>query len=56
MKPIRAGILSFTLCLLLPYLSAEALMREHVFEKVLPNGLKVLFLENHKAPVATFQV
>ncbi len=41
---------------LLLYPSAEALMRESVYEKVLPNGLKVLLLENHKAPVVTFQV
>ena len=31
-------------------------LNELVSEKVLPNGLKVLLLENHKAPVATFQV
>ena len=31
-------------------------MKEHVYEKVLSNGLKVLLLENHKAPVITFQV
>ena len=28
----------------------------HVTEKVLPNGLKVLLKEEHKAPVVTFQV
>jgi zinc protease len=28
----------------------------HVTEKVLPNGLKVLLKEEHKAPVATFQI
>lgn len=27
-----------------------------MFETVLPNGLKVLLLENHKAPLVTFQV
>ena len=31
-------------------------MKENVFETVLPNGLKVIFLENHKAPLVTFQV
>ena len=31
-------------------------MKERVYEDVLPNGLKVLLLENHKAPVVTFQV
>lgn len=35
---------------------AEARLKERVFEKVLPNGLKVILLENHKAPVVTFQV
>ncbi len=29
---------------------------EQVYEKVLPNGLKVLLMENHKAPVVTFQI
>jgi zinc protease len=31
-------------------------LNELVSETVLPNGLKVLFLENHKAPAVTFQV
>jgi zinc protease len=35
---------------------SEAALREHVYEKVLDNGLKVILLENHKAPVVTFQV
>ncbi len=35
---------------------AEAGLRESVFETVLPNGLKVILLENHKAPLVTFQV
>jgi zinc protease len=34
----------------------EAGLREQVFETVLPNGLKVILLENHKAPLVTFQV
>jgi zinc protease len=33
-----------------------AASQETVSETVLPNGLKVLLLENHKAPVITFQV
>ncbi|MBA4418937.1 MAG: insulinase family protein [Syntrophus sp. (in: bacteria)] len=37
-----------------PY--AEGGLRERVFETTLPNGLKVLLLEDHKAPVVTFQV
>lgn len=35
---------------------SEAGLKERVHETILPNGLKVLLLENHKAPVATFQV
>ena len=30
--------------------------RDHVREEVLPNGLRVLLLEDHKAPVVSFQV
>ena len=35
---------------------SEAGLRESVFEAVLPNGLKVILLENHKVPLITFQV
>jgi zinc protease len=35
---------------------AEAGLKDQVFETVLPNGLKVILLENHKAPLITFQV
>jgi zinc protease len=42
-------------CLLSPAL-AEAGLKEQVFATVLPNGLKVILLENHKAPLITFQV
>lgn len=35
---------------------SEAGLRENVFEKILSNGLKVILLENHKAPVITSQV
>jgi zinc protease len=31
-------------------------LQDQVFETVLPNGLKVILLENHKAPLVTFQV
>jgi zinc protease len=34
---------------------AQAGLKERVFEAVLPNGLKVILLENHKAPLITFQ-
>ena len=56
MRPVTAGILSCILSGLLLSLPSEAMMKEHVYEEVLPNGLKVLLLENHKAPVVTFQV
>ena len=46
--------------LLLPFILfvpiSEAGLKENVFETVLPNGLKVILLENHKAPLVTFQV
>ena len=35
---------------------SEAGLKEQVFETILPNGLKVILLENHKAPLVTFQV
>jgi zinc protease len=35
---------------------AEAGLRESVFETVLPNGMKVILVENHKVPLVTFQV
>jgi zinc protease len=49
----------FPLLLLSFILSAsisEAGLKGNVFETVLPNGLKVILLENHKAPLVTFQV
>jgi zinc protease len=36
--------------------SSEAGIGENVFETVLSNGLKVILLENHKAPLVTFQI
>ena len=35
---------------------SKAGLKEQVFETFLPNGLKVILLENHKAPLVTFQV
>jgi zinc protease len=35
---------------------SEAGMKEEVSETVLPNGLKVILLENHRAPLITFQI
>ena len=42
------------LFLLIPL--AQAGLREKVSETVLPNGIKVILLEDHKAPLITFQV
>ena len=36
--------------------AASAGISDNVKTETLPNGLKVLVLENHKAPVATFQI
>jgi zinc protease len=49
-------VLSIILWFLLFIQVAEAELSKQVFEKVLSNGLKVILLENHKAPVITFQV
>jgi len=43
------------LCLLFNSTSFAGI-KDQVFETILPNGLKVILLENHKAPVITFQV
>jgi len=49
-----AFLIFFLYCLSIPL--SEAGLRDQVFETVLPNGLKVILLENHKAPLVTFQV
>jgi zinc protease len=46
---------AFALCLLLAF-TAQAGIQDRVHETLLPNGLKVILLETHKAPVVTFQV
>ncbi|HYA93268.1 MAG TPA: pitrilysin family protein [Thermodesulfobacteriota bacterium] len=51
----RTIYLSLVLFLLFATIS-EAGLKENVFETLLPNGLKVILLENHKAPLVTFQV
>jgi zinc protease len=56
---VLAGALAILLLLLGTLCSlsfAGATLADRVSETVLPNGLKVLLLENHKAPVITFQV
>jgi len=53
----RVGLILFLLLSFSFFLPlSEAGLRETVFETILPNGLKVLLLENHKAPLVTFQV
>jgi zinc protease len=54
----RAGVLVLLFLLLWGFCvsSAEAGLRDRVHEGVLSNGLKVILLENHKAPVVTFQI
>jgi len=44
------------LFLILSVAISEAGLKENVFETALPNGLKVILLENHKAPLVTFQI
>jgi len=51
-----SGILFFLFVYFLFIPPSEAGLKEQVFETVLPNGLKVILLENHKAPLITFQV
>ena len=53
---MASGILFFLFVCFLFIPLSEAGLKEQVFETVLPNGLKVLLLENHKAPLVTFQV
>jgi zinc protease len=43
-------------CVLPAPAHAAAPYAERVRERILPNGLKIILLEDHKAPVATFQV
>lgn len=49
-------LLSFFFLLVLSGRPFGAELKDRVFEKRLNNGLKIILLENHKAPVATFQV
>ena len=55
-RSVVSGFLFFLfVCSLFVPLS-EAGLKEQVFETLLPNGLKVILLENPKAPLVTFQV
>ncbi len=54
---VGIALLSFwAFSFILPGLRADAALGDQVYETTLPNGLKIILLENHKAPVATFQV
>lgn len=55
-RALFAFLILFPVFLLAFVGSSSADLQELVSETVLPNGLKVLLLENHKAPVITFQV
>ncbi len=50
------GILFLAAVLLVCRPAAAASYGDRVHEKVLPNGLKLILLEDHKAPVAVFQI
>ena len=51
---VFAGVFVFFMSFAAP--PAFAALSEHVSDVTLPNGLKVILLENHKAPLVTFQV
>src|SRR3989304_5691340 len=53
---MRKGIYLLLIFLLLSPPFSEAGLRERVFETTLPNGLKVILVEDHKAPLVTFQI
>lgn len=54
---LKAEMAVFLLFIFFSFLPvSQAGLRERVFETILPNGLKVILLENHKAPLITFQV
>jgi zinc protease len=56
-RPLHGTLILFALFFLLAFCGPSAAgLQELVSETVLPNGLKVLLLENHKAPVISFQV
>ncbi len=51
-----SSLLAAVALLLLAYSPARAGIADAVKTETLPNGIRVLVLENHKAPVATFNV
>ena len=56
MKSMVTRMLPFFLFSFVLVSLSEAGLKEQVFETVLPNGLKIILLENHKAPLITLQV
>jgi zinc protease len=50
----RAGLLIIVCALVFSAPSLHAAIRDQVTEATLSNGLKVIILENHKVPQATF--
>lgn len=56
MKRNECLIVQLLIFFLLAVPCASAGLTDQVTETVLPNGLKVILLENHKAPLVTFQV
>ena len=54
-KNLAVPVLLLMFILVLP-LQSQAGLKERVYETALSNGLKVILLENHRAPVVTFQV
>jgi zinc protease len=52
---MRRFLLLFFSCFVWISLS-DAAVKDQVYEKVLPNGLKVILLQNRTAPLVTFQV
>jgi zinc protease len=56
LRSVIKGFLFFLFVCSFSVLPSEAGLKEQVFETTLPNGLKVILLENHKAPLITFQV
>ncbi len=56
LKAVRILVLLTMLFLFLPFPCPGAAMFENASEARLSNGLKVIMLENHKAPIVCFQV
>lgn len=52
----RNKVWLFLLLFLLSFGALPCLGESQVMEKILPNGLKLLLLEDHKAPIVSFQI